>query len=73
MQTRISRWGRFGLVCTLVLTLFAAPALGADEKPFCDVNTVEPVKPWLQWLVGVGFAIGCLLLAFKNPHRSHLD
>ena len=64
---------RRAIAVTLILVLASAPAVAADEKPFCDVSTVDPVKPWIQWRVGTGVILGFMLVAFKNPHRSHLD
>ena len=58
----------------LVLTLSAAPARAQDkEEPFFDVNIKKHVKPYVPWIIAVGFMVGCLLIGFKNPHRSHLD
>lgn len=62
-------------VVLLVLTLSVAPALAQpkDDEPFYDVNVKEHVKPYVPWVIAVGFMVGCLLIGFKNPHRSHLD
>jgi len=40
-----------------------------------DVDTVPKNKkmPWINWGLGVLFIAGCVGLAVKNPHRSHLD
>ena len=62
-------------VVLLVLTLSVAPALAQpkDDEPFIDVDIKEHVRPYVSWTIAVGFMIGCLLIGFKNPHRSHLD
>ena len=69
------RWLRVTILVGVVLLVLAAPALAQDDedKPFFDVPALPPEKPWIQWLLGVGFMIGCLGIAFKNPHRTHLD
>ncbi len=74
----IPRWVRLAITITMVLLITAGPALAADDdedKPWFDpaVGRLTAEKPWLQWLVGVGFLVGVAAIAFKNPHRSHLD
>jgi hypothetical protein len=75
MGRRVSRCLRLGTALLLLLAT-AAPAMAAEDEedlPYFDVP-VQPVqKPWRQWLFGSGFAALCLFIAFKNPHRSHLD
>ena len=63
------------LCAGLMVLLSVSPALAQpeDEKPFYDVNTKEHVKPFIPWTIAVGFTAACLLIAVKNPHRSHLD
>lgn len=59
-----------------VLALWlAAPGLAQpkEEEPFYDVDVKTHVKPYVQWTVAVLFMAGCLLIAFKNPRRTHLD
>ena len=75
------RFGRSGWICLglaagFLLLICAVPALAqstsSDEK-WIDVTHLPWNKPWLQWLLATLFAVMCLLVAFKNPHRSHLD
>ena len=52
----------------------ALPALAQEEeKPWNYVPVLESEKPVFQWLAAVLFMVGCVAIAFKNPHRSHLD
>lgn len=69
------RWLRMLMAATLALAM-AAPAMAQsddEDKPFYDVNVKEHTKPYIQWTVAVLFMAGVLLIAVKNPHRSHLD
>lgn len=59
-----------------VLLWTAAPALAADEKekPFYQgVQALEPGYNWIAWLVAFAFILATVGVAFKNPHRTHLD
>lgn len=74
------RWLRLaGVVPVLVLTLvlLAAPARAADddEGPFREpgIQYLERRKPYIEWIAGSLIVLACLLVAFKNPHRTHLD
>ena len=75
MPLRRSVWVRLGLTLAVVLAQFALPARADDEDktPWQDVPALEWQKPWRQWLFGAGFVMICVGIAFKNPHRSHLD
>jgi hypothetical protein len=69
------RWLRKLLATTLALAM-VAPAMAQsreEDKPFYDVSVKEHAKPYIQWTVAVLFMAGVLLIAAKNPHRSHLD
>ena len=70
-------WLRAATTLTFVLLLLAAPALAQnaddDDGPWYGVPSLPHRKPWVQWVVGTAIAAACLGLAFKNPHRSHLD
>lgn len=76
MPFRRSALVRLGLVLAVVLVQFAPATLAADDdkdKPWLDVPALEWKKPVFQWLFGSGFVALCLGIAFKNPHRTHLD
>ena len=77
MAFRVSTWLRAAVALALLLLLLAPPASAQgsdkDEGPWYDVPALPHKKPWLQWVVGTVFAAACLGIAFKNPHRSHLD
>jgi hypothetical protein len=72
---------RWGIVIAMILLLFTAPALAQQDdksdEPYYEegLSTLpkDKMRPWINAGFGVLFAIGCLALAFKNPHRSHLD
>jgi hypothetical protein len=53
----------------------AALAQEEPQGPYREegIRYVEGGKPYLQWALGVLFIVGCMVLAFKNPHRTHLD
>jgi hypothetical protein len=55
--------------------LLAAPALAQDEeeKPWNYVPVLDAEKQIFQWIAAVLFIVACVAIAFKNPHRSHLD
>lgn len=59
----------------ILLVGSAAPVLAqeAKEERYLDVPHAEFGTPWLQWVVGSLFIILVVGIAFKNPHRSHLD
>ena len=65
------------LTAVSVLPMLAVTAL-AEKKdvesfpPYVVVG-YEPGSQWIGWVLAFLFAVGCLLMAFKNPHRSHLD
>ena len=77
MQFERSTWIRVCVSLMLFLILFAIPGFAQnddeDASPWYEVPALDPAKPWLQWLLVVGFGAFCVLIAMKNPHRSHLD
>jgi drug/metabolite transporter (DMT)-like permease len=70
-----TRFFRMALALIVVALLLSVRTFAADgdDVPWMDVPALPFQKPWVQWLFGAGFVILCLPIAFKNPHRSHLD
>lgn len=68
---------RFAFAAATALALFAAPARAAEEadKPFEEpgISYLERKDPYIQWVAGALLTAACLFVAFKNPHRTHLD
>ncbi len=68
---------RLALALTLLLAIFAAPAFAQqnedDDLRWYDVPTLEQKRVWIPWVAAFLFTAGCVLIAFKNPHRTHLD
>jgi hypothetical protein len=76
MFARILRKLNLHATTLLVFLLTAVPALAQEEeKPWVEpgLNMLDAEKPWAQWLLGFFFIVACAAIAFKNPHRSHLD
>ncbi len=73
---RVRTWLFVGAMSVCVL---ASPTALADDddddraKNWAEVSLLERKKPLYQWLAGCVFIVGCLAVAFKHPHRSHLD
>jgi hypothetical protein len=58
----------------LAALALAVPALAQDEPPpWTYVTELESEKQIFQWVAAALFIVGCVAIAFKNPHRSHLD
>ena len=61
----------------MALTLFCVPARAADEaeKPFEEPGIAYAARrdPYIEWIAGTLIILACLFVAFKNPHRTHLD
>ena len=73
---RLARWWRFGLLAAFVLLVLVEPSFAQDDEDkqrWYDVPVLPQKKVWVPWLMAFLFALGCVGLAFKNPHRSHLD
>jgi hypothetical protein len=69
---------RFALAAFTALALLACPARAADEpanKPFEEpgISYLEHRDPYVEWIAGAVMTVACLFVAFKNPHRTHLD
>ena len=77
MRHRVHLLARMALAGLLGLSLMAVPARAEEEdtgpfhEPGITYRTVQ--KPYLQWLAGSLLIAACLVVAFKNPHRSHMD
>jgi hypothetical protein len=76
MSRRFARWVRRAAVGALALAIVSPPALAQspdDKQPPYDVNGLPQSKQIVPWIFAFLFAALCLLVALKNPHRSHLD
>jgi hypothetical protein len=77
MRLRLSKLARLGAAALTALALFAAPALAQEkeEKPFEEpgIAFLPRSDPYIQWIAGTVIVAACLFVAFKNPHRTHLD
>ena len=77
MFSRRWRLLRQAWVALVALILLAVPARAEDqpEKPFEEpgISYLERKTPYTQWIAGGLLLAACLFVAFKNPHRSHLD
>ena len=77
MRTTLRRMARRGIVALTVLFLWAVPARAAEEpeKPFEEpgILYVAHRDPYIEWIAGTLIILACLIVAFKNPHRTHLD
>ena len=74
-----SGWAWRTLALVLILMYVSAPVLAQqdDDGPYREEGLQylpkNKARPWINWGFGIAFMVGCLILAFKNPHRSHLD
>jgi hypothetical protein len=78
MSWRLRNIKRWASVALTVLALFCVPARAADEpadKPFEEpgISYVARREPYIEWIAGTLIIVACLFVAFKNPHRTHLD
>jgi len=68
---------RWALVVATAGALFAIPARAEEpaEKPFEEpgITYLQRRDPYIEWIAGAVLATACLFVAFKNPHRTHLD
>lgn len=72
-RRRMSRWGAAILISFAAATPALAQKKGEDPLPPYDVSPLERSGAWVPWVFAFIFAAGAIGLAFKNPHRSHLD
>lgn len=64
---------RLTVLIVLVVVGLTSPALAVEKTerlPPFDVDGLEHTKIWVPWVFAFLFAVGCLLVAFKNPHRA---
>lgn len=77
MRFRFTKFARAALAATVALLLAVAPARAQDDDgaPFREpgISYMQYQKPYLPWVAGTLIIVACLFIAFKNPHRSHLD
>jgi hypothetical protein len=77
MPWRLRRLARWGSVALTVLVLFCVPARAEEqaEKPFEEpgISYVTRRDAYIEWIAGTLIILACLFVAFKNPHRTHLD
>jgi len=76
MCARPSKLAHLGAVIAILAWLvIPAPAQESAEKPFEEpgVTFLARSDPYIQWIAGTVIVAACLFVAFKNPHRSHLD
>ena len=78
VRVRWSRLKRLGSAVVVALALLSGPltARADDEAPpprEPGIIYTEEGKPYIQWIAGTLIVLACLLVAFKNPRRSHLD
>ncbi|NLG41813.1 MAG: hypothetical protein GX547_01080 [Phycisphaerae bacterium] len=68
-------WTRLGLLLILSLPVGIANAADDDDDraPWYDVPAIPHRTNWVPWVVASAFIVGCVGVAMKNPHRSHLD
>lgn len=77
--SRLQRgWKRWLLCWLIVLIILAPPALAqksGDEEPLppFDVPGLSRTRQWVPWVIAFLFAGVTIAIAFKNPHRSHLN
>ena len=77
MRARRFRFLTWLLSAVLLLGVSAAPVRAQDEedKPLREtgIHYLDNSKPYVEWLAGTLIIVVCLLVMFKNPHRTHLD
>jgi hypothetical protein len=77
MRVRRHRMARLGVLAVVFLALVAVPARAADtpERPFEEpgITFLAYHDPYMEWLAGAVIIVACLIVAFKNPHRTHMD
>lgn len=71
------RWLRTCAAAAVALWSLAAPApaqkKGDEVLPPYDITGLPHEKQWVPWVFAFLFLAGAAAIAFKNPHRTHLD
>lgn len=73
---RRRNWLRAGIAAAMALGTLASPAAAQDKQevlPPYDVTGLPHEKQWIPWVFAFLFLAGAAAIAFKNPHRTHLD
>jgi len=81
IKMRLMRTTVFRAISTLVLglALFASPVQAEDEGPFHEPGISYKheddygSKLYIDYACAAAIIVACLIVAAKNPHRSHLD
>lgn len=78
MRKRPFALARAGLAVLMTLAMLVSPAIADDDtenQPFHEPGIMyrDHSKPYIPILFACLIAGAVLLVAFKNPHRSHLD
>jgi hypothetical protein len=75
-MSRLRRWAVTGIAALCLALPVAAQQQGEDTGPFREPGIryrTNSSKPYLQWVVGAAIVVAGLMVAAKNPHRSHMD
>lgn len=77
MSRRRSKLARWASAAVVGFSFLAPPAVAQESKtdpqPPFDVSGLPRKKQIVPWIFAFLFVALCLLVALKNPHRSHLD
>lgn len=77
-RAKLWRWGLSGLLA-LLFCVAPVPAQQNEEdegpyrQPGLEYRDESTSKVYLDWGLGAVIIVAMLLIAAKNPHRSHLD
>jgi hypothetical protein len=74
-KTFLASWRSAGSVLPGVLTslwLAAAPVMAQSQQDAAAPKLQES-KAVMEWVIGSVFVLGCLVVAFKNSKRSHVQ
>lgn len=60
-------------LCWAALLVASTVAQAAGTADGYEIPVLEPKTPWISIGISVLALAGIAIVAFKNPHRSHLD